>query len=106
VQFADVDVSAANIEPLSKRKCSYIIIIIIIIIIIRDLIKSANKTMCSLADRRDYAAMRQCFIDIILIIIIIIIIAGALSAYKLVNLEDVGVDVRILLKWVLEKYVG
>jgi hypothetical protein len=54
--------------------------------------------VCSLADRKDNAARRQCFIDIILIIIIIIN-AGALSTYKLENLEDVGVDVRIILKW-------
>jgi hypothetical protein len=30
---------------------------------------TANKTMCSLADRKDYAARRPCFIDIILIVI-------------------------------------
>ena len=75
-----------------------------------DLISSANKTVCSLADRKDYAARRQCFIHIILIIIIIIIIiiilnAGALSTYKLENLEDVGVDVGIILKWMLQTYI-
>jgi hypothetical protein len=68
-----------------------------------DLIRSANKTVCSLADRKGYATRRQCFIDVILIIIIIN--AGALSTYKLENLEDVGVDVKIISKWTLQKYV-
>jgi hypothetical protein len=35
---ADTDVSAANIEPLAKRKCGYIII--------RNLIRFANETVC------------------------------------------------------------
>ena len=48
---------------------------------------------------------RQCFIDIMLIIITIIINVGALSTYKLENLEDVGVGVTIILIWMLQKYV-
>ena len=49
--------------------------------------------------------MTRDIIIVIIIIIIIIINAGALSAYKLENLEDVAVDVKIILKWMLQKYV-
>jgi hypothetical protein len=39
-ECADTDVSAANIEPLAKRKCGYTGIII------RNLIRFANKAVC------------------------------------------------------------
>jgi len=47
------------------------------------------------------------FIDIILIVIhvIIIINSGALNAYNLENPEDVGVDLRLIIKWMFPKYV-